>query len=71
MEDFYQDFINGEEIKMIKNFLASISVTFMVGAILGYLILLDLLPRFTLFMSVNGVVALFAAHFFRKWTNKP
>ncbi len=68
MEELYNDFINGEEVKMVKNFLKAMNAITMTGAVLGYLVLLDMLPRFTIVVSVLAVASLFATHFIKKWS---
>lgn len=71
MEPLYKDFINGEEVKMIKNLLKSLNTLVMVAVVLGYLVVLDLLPRFTVVVTVLAIGSLFATHFIKKWSAKP
>lgn len=66
MEGLYSDFINGDEVKMIKEFLKSVNTVVLTGSVLGYLVLLDLLPRFTIVTSVLAVGSLFITHFIKK-----
>ncbi len=67
MQDLYQDFITGEEVKAIKDFLKTVPAFAIAGAVLGYLVLLDTVPRFTIVVSVLAVGSLFLTHFIKKW----
>ncbi len=68
MEKLLNDFLKGEEVKMLKGLIAQLNTIAMVGVVLGYLILLDLLPRFTIIITVLAAVSLFAVHFIKKWS---
>lgn len=70
MEDLYKDFITGEEVKMIKEFLKSVNTFAITAGVLGYLVVLDLLPRFTIVVSVLAIGSLFLTHFLKKWTKE-
>lgn len=58
-------------MKILKAYLRNLNMLFIVGAVFGYLILLDLLPRFTIAMTFFGIMSLFLTHFFRKWVKAP
>ncbi len=70
MEDLYKDFITGEEVKTIKGFLKSMNAFVIAGTVLGYLVLLDTLPRFTIVVTALAVGSLFLTHFIKKWTKQ-
>lgn len=63
-------FMNGEEMTMIKNFIKTANTLVTVGIGMGYLVLLDLLPRFTIMMTVLAAVALYATHVVKKWARE-
>lgn len=66
----YEDFTKGEEVSLIKNYLKNLNTLTILGVILGYLIMLDLLPKFTLAITVFGLISLVATHFLKKWAKK-
>lgn len=68
MEKLLNDFLNGEEVKMLKALVAQLNTVVMVGIVLSYLIILDLLPRFTIVISVLAIGSLFTVHFIKKWS---
>lgn len=70
MKELYKDFINGEEVKTIKGFLKSQNAFVISGTVLGYLVILDVLPRFTIVVSGLAVGSLFLTHFIKKWTKQ-
>lgn len=68
MKDLYEDFIEGDEVMTIKHLVAKLNAFTATGAVFGYLILLDLIPKFTLYFTAMAVFSLFLTHFMRKWT---
>lgn len=70
MEKLLNDFLIGDEVKMFKKLIAQLNTIAMVGIVLGYLVILDLLPRFTVVITVLALLSLFAVHFIKKWSKQ-
>lgn len=68
MQDLYEDFIEGDEVRMIKELISKANTVITTASVLGYLVLLDLLPRFTIVMTFLAVGSLFVTHFVKKWS---
>lgn len=70
MEKLLNDFLNGEEVTMMKKLLKELNTGAIVGGLLAYLIFLDLLPKFTIVLTVLALGSLFATHFVKQWAKK-
>ncbi len=68
MEKLYLDFINGDEVKMIKNLLKVLNTFILTGVALGYLVILYLATQFTIAITAFAIASLFATHFIKKWS---
>ncbi len=53
---------------MLKEMLKKTHFMIIAGIALGWLILLDLLPRFTIIMTFMVLVSIIITHIVRKWT---
>ncbi len=70
MEKLYQDFINGDEIKLIKTLLKSVNAFVLTAITLSYLVTLYFMPHFMIAVTAFAIVSLFVTHFIKKWSKE-
>ncbi len=70
MEDMFKDFINGDEVKAVKDALKRMHTLTITCIVLVYLVLLDKLALATLTLTLLAGGSLFAAHFIKKWSGE-
>ncbi len=67
MEDFFENFLNGDEVKSIKLHLKALTTAEIVFAIICFLVFLVLLPKLTLAASLVTIASLVLTHLVNKW----
>lgn len=70
MTDPIKDFTKGNEVKGIKQFVKNMPITSVTLVVVGYLLLLTLLPKLTIVLTVFGAAGLFASHFIKDWSEE-
>lgn len=67
IEAFFKETVTSEEASALKKFVRSLSMYATLGIVFGYLVLLDMLPRFTLAVTLLAFIAFGLMHLLRKW----
>jgi len=67
MEDFFEDFLKGDEVKQIKACLKTLSTPEIVFGIIWYLVVFFLLPELTIAASLLTLASLVLTHLINKW----
>lgn len=68
MEKLYDDFIHGDEVKMIKNILKTLNTFVLTGIALAFIVMMTIATQFTVAVTVFAIASLFATHFIKKWS---
>lgn len=68
MEKIYLDFINGDEVKMLKNILKALNTFIISGITLIYIVFLCVATQFTIAITAFAIASLFATHLIKKWS---
>lgn len=68
MDDLFEDFLKGEEVKSIKTFLNSLPNSELAVLVAAFVGALALFPKLTICATLISIGSLFVAHAIKKWT---